>query len=579
MLKAGYKSQVKAQRYMPAIFEAMHRQEDPIVQSCLALMIGLLLQDPDGCKDIVVVDGLVRFLCQSMEVETDFMAMMPSGRQEVVLFNDFKDLVRQSGILGKGQKVLIKSLMLSSIAKIVQECVVLEDVRVLLTIEQDPQFLACVIQSLVEDLAWIKEPSSTPGVSLSDVLDIGRIENSLRILERFAMVSSKPAAVLASNSRIFPLLVHLMTLCRMHAFQYPRQTESPNIMLHVLRLLINVTNGNEPCCEGLSQGGSIPVLAQNFVQFYGRCRKYRPVDSLPEKTRQELPTEARLQGTHSRQSRLGQRQRQRIGRPSSLDRRPSPNYQASQQDENTFSFVDSESDGEQSDDDIMIENNANGWYDLLLLSLGLLINMLESAPLRRKQLTDTAIGLDCKAIGDCFHKECRCDKSSEALERLVDIFNTEMATSEMNGNRTLAAYLALLLCCAVGGNAKDEARLYKSVHGQSLAPMLELLQGFVALHQAIPSESPGREQSSRELLEPTLSLSPEGFLTVLGSFMPPTLDSDLGERKEEEPEDDDCQAAEIVFENSAKREAETQASFHKIIHLLQDMESRHKISL
>ncbi|KAG9319513.1 hypothetical protein KVV02_005600 [Mortierella alpina] len=507
MLKEGYISLVKAHHYMPVIFEAMHHDEDPIVQSCLALMIGLLLQDPDGCKEIVAIEGMVQFLCQSMEVDMDFMALMPSARQEVALFNDFKDLVRQSGILRKGQKVLVKSLILSSTARIIEECVTLEDIRVLLIVEQDPQFLSFVIQSLIEDLAWIKEPSSTPGVSLSDVLDIGRIESSLRILERLAMVSSRPAAALANNNnRIFSLLVHLITLCRMHAFQYPHQTESLNIMLHVLRLLINVTNGNEPCCEGLSQGGSIPVLVQNFVQFYGRSRNYRPGESLLEQRQQELPTEARLQGKDSRRRR-GQRG-ERTGEPSSTKlRRSSSNHPAFQEEEDTLSSADSGSEGEYQDDKITIDNNADGWYDLLLLSLGLLINMLESAPLRRKQLTET------------------------------------------------------------GGNADDEARLYKSVHGQSLAPMLELLKGFVALHQAIQLDSPDQQQSSQELLKSSSCLSTEGTLALSDSFIPPTLDSDS-------EANDNLQAAEIVFVNSAKRAAETQANFLKIIHLLQDMESR-----
>ncbi|KAF9285435.1 hypothetical protein BGZ68_003854, partial [Mortierella alpina] len=176
------------------------------------------------------------------------------------------------------------------------------------------------------------------------------------------------------------------------------------------------------------------------------------------------------------------------------------------------------------------------------------------------------IGLDCKAIGDCFHKECRCDKSLEALERLVDIYNTETE------DQVLAAYLALLLCCVVGGSAIDEARLYKSVHGQSLAPMLELLQGFVAL-QAIQLDGPDQQQSSKELLEPTSSLSTDGSLSPPEAFMPQTLDSDCGD-KEDGADGDDCQAAEIVSVDSTKRAAETQASFIKIIHLLQDMESR-----
>lgn len=38
--------------------------------------------------------------------------------------------------------------------------------------------------------------------------------------------------------------------------------------------------------------------------------------------------------------------------------------------------------------EVKIENDANGWYDILLLSIGLLINMLETNVRRRHQLTD-----------------------------------------------------------------------------------------------------------------------------------------------------------------------------------------------
>ncbi|KAF9569501.1 hypothetical protein EC968_002588 [Mortierella alpina] len=493
-------------------------------------MIGLLLQEPDGCKEIVAIDGMVQFLCESMEEDMDPMAMMPSGRQEVTLFNDFKDLVRQSGILRKGQKVLTKSLILSNMTRIIDESVTLEDVRSLLIVEQDSQFLTYVIQSLIEDLAWIKEPSSTPGVSLSDVLDIGRIENSLRLLERLAMVSSKPATVLTNNGSIFPLLVHLITLCRMHAFQDPQQT----------------------------------ALVQNVVQFYGLCRNYRYGESLLESEQHQLSTEARQLSTNSRRRQV--KQGLMTGEPSSANLKLSSNHQDFQKDDDTHSSAGSESEIEHQDDDIAMENDANGWHDPLLLSLGLLINLLESAPLRRKQLTETAIGLDCKAMGDCFHKECRCEKSLEALERLIDIYNTE------TGNQVLAAYLALLLCCVVAGSDEDEARLYKRVHGQSLEPMLGLLQGFIALHQASQSDDPGQHHSSKEL-ESTSSPSFNGTLALSDSSMSPNLEN-YSQDKEDQADGDDCQAVGIVFVNSATRAAETQASFLKIIHLLQDMESR-----
>ncbi|KAF8931932.1 hypothetical protein BGZ58_007322, partial [Dissophora ornata] len=258
MLKEKFVVQVRTHHYMPTIFEAIKYDQDP------------------SCRDVVAIDDLVAYLCGSLEMDMDPMAMMPTARQDIAMYNDFKDLARQSGIVHRGQKILTKSIVLSAMTCIIDECVFRQDVHTLSIVDQDPSFLIAVIDVLIEDLAWIKQPSSTPGVSLPDVLDIDRIENCLRILERLALVSKRPAAMLSNNTRLFPLLVQLITLCRAHALQYPQHTDSMNLMLHALRLLINITNGFEPCCENLAPTGLIQVLIQNLVQFYGHCRNYNP---------------------------------------------------------------------------------------------------------------------------------------------------------------------------------------------------------------------------------------------------------------------------------------------------------------
>ncbi|KAG0306324.1 hypothetical protein BGZ98_002618 [Dissophora globulifera] len=228
---------------------------------------------------------------------------------------------------------------------------------------------------------------------------------------------------------------------------------SINLMMQALRLLVNITNDFEPCCESLAKVGLIQVLVQNFVQFYGRCRSYTPGHQDEE---QNTSTVAHSNDTDMN-STDGDRQDDENGRQSR---------------------------------ETGIENDANGWYDIVLLSAGLLINMLENNPARGEQVTDTAIGLECTSIGDCFLGECACEKSSESLERLVEIYNMEAVIGEMTENQVLAAYLALLIGCIIEGNPRHEMRLYRSVSGQTLLPMLELLQEFADIHQAVHMEHP-----------------------------------------------------------------------------------------
>ncbi|KAG0369292.1 hypothetical protein BGZ54_010388, partial [Gamsiella multidivaricata] len=396
---------------------------------------------------------------------------------------------------------------------------------------------------MVDDLAWIKQPSSTPDVALSDVLDIDRIENCLRILERLALICRRPAAALAANIRLFPLLVQLIALCRAHAFQYPQRTESLSLMLHTLRLLINVTNGFEPCCDNLAQSGSIAILVQNFVQFYSQCRNYNPerqdtepLSSADVNKIQWTMIDSRSDSGLSFQMLPQDDAASCCVTAGTLDLDfPQPSLDATLNASHRRETI--------------IENDANGWYDILLLSIGLLVNMLETNPDRREQVTRA----ECKAIGDCFHKECRCEKSMEALERLVEIYNTEATISEMTENQVLAAYLALLIGCIVGENREYEARLYKSINGGSLVPIVDLLKEFVALHQTVQATQEDGDQvmSTQRSCQELTDGSTDGFDAIHSG--------------------DEKALSEISFSSASV--AETHSSFLKIIQVLQEIET------
>jgi len=148
-----------------------------------------------------------------------------------------------------------------------------------------------------------------------------------------------------------------------------------NLILHTLRLLINVTNGSEPCCERLAESGALPILVQNIIQFYGHCRNFSPdlEGDLTEQNPNNNKPDDRIQWTtqpsDSSGSDLGHisqlltpgdiKQNQAEIRPD--DKLPST---------------------------IEIQNDSNGWYDILLLSIGLMINILEVNQRHREQVAE-----------------------------------------------------------------------------------------------------------------------------------------------------------------------------------------------
>ncbi|KAG9071047.1 hypothetical protein KI688_008590 [Linnemannia hyalina] len=502
-------------------------------------------------------------------------------------YNDLKDIVKQSGIITKGQKVLAKSIVLSTMTGIIEESVALQDAETLSLIEQRPNFINTVIDILVDDLAWIKQPSATPGVFLPDVLDIGRIQNCLCILERLSLVSKTPATVLADNARVFPLFVQLITLCRAHAFQYPQHTDSMNLMLHALRLLINVTNGFEPCCENLAQSGSISVLTQNIIQFYGHCRNYTPGETEMATTMsggQDLMDDVeRIHWTRAESRSDSGFSFEMMTPGATPSRRERDEFRMSNETDDLEAALKAEGllSSRPSVMEVKIENDANGWYDILLLSIGLLINMLETNVRRRHQLTDQAIGLDCNAIGDCFIRECQCDKSTDALERLVEIYNTEATISEMTENQVLAAYLALLLGCAVGGNPENETRLYQSIHEQSLVPMVDLLRDFMAAQTQNATDNQDFDDNGYGDNSDDTTMTSQGAFQGHGvsmgrsvSMMSVTLENESAQATVDGVEGvDQAGGGGISFKSTGG--LETQQSFLQIIDVLQRIELRH----
>ncbi|KAF8938513.1 hypothetical protein BGZ47_008544 [Haplosporangium gracile] len=572
MLKLEFADLFRSYNYMPIVFETIRTDRDPSGYG----------YGPDGdhaYSTAGVNYGKLRRLSSLEEQE----------------YNDLKDIVKQSGIITKGQKVLAKSIVLSTMTGIIEDSVVFQDARTLSLIEQHPNFINTVIDILVDDLAWIKQPSATPGVFLPDVLDIGRIQNCLCILERLSLVSRTPATVLANNTRVFPLFVQLITLCRAHAFQYPQHTDSMNLMLHALRLLVNVTNRFEPCCENLAQSGSISVLTQNIIQFYGHCRNYTPGETEVATTTmdsdgggvQDLMDDGeRIHWTRAESRSDSGLSFEMMTPGATPSRRNRDEFGTSNGTDDLEAALKAEGllSSRPNVKEDKIENDANGWYDILLLSIGLLINMLETNIRRRHQLTDQAIGLDCNAVGDCFIRGCQCDKSTDALERLVEIYNIEATISEMTENQVLAAYLALLLGCAVGGNAENETRLYRSIHEQSLVPMLDLLQDFMAAHAQSATDGQNFDDGGYGDNDSTMT-SPSTFqgqgvsMGLSASMMSVTFENEpsvpTGAFAAVDGADglDQARGGGISFKSSGGQE--TQQTFQQIINVLQRIELRH----
>ena len=145
----------------------------------------------------------------------------------------------------------------------------------------------------------------------------------------------------------------------------------------------------------------------------------------------------------------------------------------------------------------------------------------------------------------------------------------------------LAAYLALLLGCAVGGNPENETRLYRSIHEQSLVPMVDLLRDFMAAHAQNVTDDQDFDDDGYGVNNDDTMMSQgafEGYGVSMGrssSMMSVTLENE-GTQAAVDGVEGVGQAGGgggISFKSTGG--LETQQSFLQIIDVLQRIELRH----
>lgn len=147
----------------------------------------------------------------------------------------------------------------------------------------------------------------------------------------------------------------------------------------------------------------------------------------------------------------------------------------------------------------------------------------------------------------------------------------------------LAAYLALLLGCAVGGNPENETRLYRSIHEQSLVPMVEMLRDFMAAHTQNATDDQdfdddGYGNNNDENMTSQGAFHEHGVsMGRSASMMSVTLENEGAQAAIDGVERvDQAGGGGISFKSTGG--LETQQSFLQVIDVLQRIELRHSES-
>ncbi|KAG0230803.1 hypothetical protein BGW42_000668 [Actinomortierella wolfii] len=380
-------------------------------------MMAILAKQQEACKVLYETEGLQGFILSVFNQEQDPFDM-PKNQRDAAITNTLKEVAQEAGIVRRGQRVLLSSILLQMLASLSDNMAAYIRSKSPSTNLLVDDVLTKSLEFLIMDMAWLRQTSEFPNrckhMSLSDLIDLDRVLNILRILEVASRGSIAVSELLMTRPKFFQIVTQLLVLSRRHASQGADQNDAVTLMIQVLRLLVNVTHKNEAFCEMLAHHDAVSALVVNIFQLH-----------LLRQRKSRSPT-----------------RRQDTG-----------------------------------------EDVIQDWYDVLLLSVGLVINMLEKNSKRKHEFLNTAISLECPGIGPCLQGDCSCLTSNQVLERVIEMYRAETHL-QVEGN-VLAAYLAVLIIRVVEDEEAGQDRLVRAVGMEGLQDMGLLLDNFGSLYRSL----------------------------------------------------------------------------------------------
>ncbi|CAH1764049.1 5583_t:CDS:10 [Entrophospora sp. SA101] len=362
LLNKEFLLKIRAHNYIPKIYSNLIAHKDT---------------DKHNSEFLLLEHGLLEMIINSIDVSYDpFIDNNNRSleKYEKKLVNDLRDIIFQSNIFTDKSQISLKAIALRTLSSITSsrtrnESLIKRKLRV-------SGGLSFVINALKLEFELVsvllinikKNKPSTSKIKLN----FRQIIHCLKILENATLFCTENQMhIVEENKEFLKMLLEFLLYCHVEAFNINSQVLSSAMecLLGSLRVLINLTNDNQSCCQYIGGFDGISILMR-------------------------------------------------------------------------LAIINSEK---------LVDN-----FDVLLLSIGLLINLVEMDPNNQNVFSKVEQNPQCSGSYKCL-RTCKCFSRESALTCLVNLYNYQIHKGEEETDSNIAAaYMAILLGLLIKDNKNNQ---------------------------------------------------------------------------------------------------------------------------
>ncbi|CAG8621321.1 357_t:CDS:10 [Ambispora gerdemannii] len=432
LLKTEFMTKIRSHHYIPKLYDTLVTQDDTIVRCCFAFVVCLMIEDRRNSEFFAGKAEFTRLVTEFLTFQSDplreDLSKSSWKKTEKSLIGELKEIICRSDIFSDKKEISLKSIALRSLSSLISYKTKYEDVIKKRIRACDG--LSIVARILKDELVPVKklllafEKGKTSKIKQKLLLNFERVEQCLGILENVTAFCPENQLIIVNHEKdILPMLLEFLLYC--HLESCDSNAENPSIALECLL-------------------GCLRVLI-NLTHDNQQC--CRDVGKSP-----------------------GMVILMRLATVGQLPSRQSINY-------NKINTEKEEG----------IEESVEATkFDVLLLSIGLLINLVEIDSGNQDEFRKIEQNPNCPGTRSCL-RLCTCSSRKSAVSCLVSLYNHQIEKGDdKTDSNIVAAYMAILIGLLIKDNkANQELRL----PGNSVQSLINLLQDFVKFHELVGGEA------------------------------------------------------------------------------------------
>ncbi|KAG9284298.1 hypothetical protein G9A89_002108 [Geosiphon pyriformis] len=450
LLKPQFLMKIRFHNFVPRIYEILMLQQDPLLRCCYAFIICFMIEDKHNAPFLAGKADFVKLIVEFMSIQSDPLVENASGlwsKSEKSLISDIKNMISRSNLFLDNKQISLRSISLRSLSSIIAckthyEDMIKKKLRIYGGLMKVTNILKLELAP-VSKLLRSLENDKSPKVNMSLSLDFECIEHCLAILENVTAFCPENQLYIVNHQRdLLPSLLQFLLYSQFEACR--ENAEDPSMvmecLLACLRVLINLTNDNQACCLEVGCLGGMVILMRLA-------------------TLDQLPSE---RSAHS-------------------DIKPP-----------------SKDNGETS------ENGEALKFDVLLLSIGLLTNLVEMESTNQDEFRKVEQYSRCPGTRRCLRK-CTCPKRKSAVSCLVSLYNHQIEKGhDQTDCNIVAAYMAILMGLLIKDNEPNQ-KLILDILIFLFQSLINLLQDFVHFNELVDDQASTKDNKGGRMLAHSLS--------------------------------------------------------------------------